>query len=182
MTRFGLLAAAMTSAAGAAVAQDFQVAAGFGGSRFNVVCGSAGPCDKSAPGWRLAAGWQASPNWGAEVIYLSSGDFKAAGNNIAGDAKASGFGVTGSYRLALDRNIALLARLGVAQMKGEFTPTTAAVSSSSSTTAQPLLGLSVQYDFSQALGARLDWDATRARLAKDAGSLNLVSASLVLRF
>jgi hypothetical protein len=30
--------------------------------------------------------------------------------------------------------------------------------------------------------ARLDWDGTRVRMANDAGPLNLVSASLLLRF
>lgn len=182
MTRTGLLVAALTGAAGPAAAQDFHLSAGFGGSRFNVVCDGAGPCDKGATGWRLAAGWQANPNWGAEALYLSAGDFKAAGNNVAGDAKASGYGLAGTYRLPLDKNIALLARLGVARMKGEFTPTTSGASGSSQTTTQPLVGLSLQYDFSQTLGARLDWDATRARMANDAGSLNLVSASLLLRF
>jgi hypothetical protein len=164
-----------------AAAQDIYVSAGAGLARYNVVCGAAGLCDKSETGWRLAAGWQADPAWGAELIYLRAGSFKAAGNNVAGKAEASGLGLTASYRYALASDMAVAARLGVASMKGEFTPD-AGGPGTGSTSAQALAGLSLSYDLSKTVAARLDWDSTRARMAKEAGALNLVSASLLLRF
>jgi hypothetical protein len=173
-----------TSLAGLALpaaAQDIYLSAGAGLARYNVVCGAAGPCDKSDTGWRLAAGWQADPRWGAELIYLRAGSFKAAGNNVAGEAEASGLGLAASYRYPLGSDVAVAARLGVASMKGEFTPS-AGGPGASSTSAQALVGLSLSYDLSKTVAARLDWDGTRVRMAKEAGPLNLVSASLLLRF
>lgn len=164
-----------------AAAQDIYASAGAGLARYNVVCLAAGPCDQSGTGWRLAAGWQADPTWGAELIYLRAGSFKAAGNNVAGKAEASGLGLTASYRYAWGSDMAVAARLGVASMKGEFTPHTGGPGASS-TRAQPLAGMSFSYDLSKTVAARLDWDSTRARIAKEAGAVNLVSASLLLRF
>jgi len=177
-----LLAAGLGSVALPAAAQDFYAGAGVGFARYNVVCGAAGPRDKTATGWRLAAGWQADPAWGAELLYVSAGDFKAAGNSVAGKAEASGVGLAGSYRYALGNDMAIVARLGVASMKGKFTPNAGGSGASSDTSTQVLGGLSFAYDISKTVVARLDWDGTRVRMANDAGSLNLVSASLLLRF
>lgn len=177
-----LTAAGLAGTVAPVAAQDFYASAGAGLARYNVVCGAAGPCDKTAAGWRLAAGWQADPGWGAELLYISAADFKAAGNNVAGKAEASGMGLAGSYRYPLGNNMALVARLGVARMEGEFTPSTGSLGASGRTSTQVLGGLSLAYDLSKTLVVRLDWDGTRVRMANDAGPLNLVSASLLLRF
>lgn len=176
-----VFAASLAGLAQPAAAQDLYLSAGTGLARYNVVCGAAGPCDKSDTGWRLAAGWQADPAWGAELIYLRAGSFKAAGDNVAGQAEASGLGLTANYRYALGSEMAVAARLGVASMKGEFTPNVGGQGTSSTST-QALAGLSLSYDLSKTVAAGLDWDRTRVRMAKEAGPLNLFSASLLLRF
>lgn len=97
-------AAAMAFATGLAglalpaAAQDIYVSAGAGLARYTVVCGAAGPCDKSDTGWRLAASSQADPTSSAGLIYLRTGSVKVAGNNVAGKAEASGLGLVASYR------------------------------------------------------------------------------------
>lgn len=176
------LAAGLGSLALPAAAQELYVGAGAGVARYNVVCNGAGPCDKTGTGWRLAAGWQADPTWGAELIYLSADDFKAAGRTVAGNSEAAGVGLAGTYRYPLGSSMAITVRLGVASMKGKFTPVTGGTLASSATSAQPLAGLSFAVDLNKSLTARLDWDATRARMASTAGPLNLVSGSLLLRF
>jgi hypothetical protein len=115
------------------------------------------------------------------LIHLRATGVKAAGNNLAGKAKASGLGLTASYRYALGGDMAVAARLGVASMKGEFTPASGGAGASSTTT-QALAGLSLSFDLSKTVTARLDWDGTRARMANEAGAVNLLSASVLLRF
>ena len=48
--------------------------------------------------------------------------------------------------------------------------------------ATSLAGLALSYDLSKTVAARLDWDSTCVRMATEAGPLNLVSASVLLRF
>lgn len=116
--------------------------------------------------YKLQAGYQIDKNWAVEGGYLGSTNatYSAAGGNLAGpvtaSAKISGWNLTGVGILPVANQFSLLGKLGVAGIRNSVTaagPGGAIAASGSKT--DFTYGIGAQYDFTNAVFARLNLDS-----------------------
>lgn len=149
-TRLALVAALVGGAALPALAEGLYV----GGSvakpdwNANSINGVSG--DSSGTGLKVYGGWQLHPNFAVEASAFRLG--RLSGSN--GDAKADGVGVDAVGMLPFATDWTALAKLGVASVK-----TRAGGDDDRSTV--PKVGLGVQYNLSQTMAIRGEWERYR---------------------
>ncbi len=127
-------------------------------------------------------GYQYNKNLAVEAQFTGVGKATdAAGNTIKGDA----FGLTAVGILPLNESFSLLGKLGVASAK--TTSSGAATNLGASRTAATY-GLGAQYNVSQNLGLRLNWDRYGVATAdsvtgvKSNGNANVITVGAVYKF
>lgn len=145
------LACASLLAATAAHAQ-FTVGGSVGQSRYKGDEVGGLSTDRSDSGGKIYGGYQFNPNFGLEIGHAKLGSFGSA----AGDVKGSGTFVDAVGTVPLGGNFSLLGRLGAFNGKLE---NSFAGSTDKSTNVK--VGAGVQYDFSNNLGLRGEWERYR---------------------
>ncbi|HVK54351.1 MAG TPA: outer membrane beta-barrel protein [Burkholderiales bacterium] len=144
---------------------DFYVGAGVGISQSKDACdglggaGFTGTCDKKDSGFKLVAGYKFTPYLGAEVGYVSLGEFKAVGTAgataIDATAKAKGLQLAGFGMLELDEDFWFIGKLGVFSWDLD---SSGSLASSSETGTDLFFSIGVQYDVSRRFSIRGEWE------------------------
>ena len=144
--------------------------------------------------WRLQGGYQFSPNLAVEGGYIDFGtaSYQAAYNGGAaqGTLKAGGLDAAALFSLPLNERISVFGKAGIvaATVKSSLAagaPAALASGSASSTVVRPLLGFGANFNLTETVGLRLDYDhvsnlgnsSTTAKM-----SANMLSVGLAYHF
>jgi len=170
-----------------AIAEGLYVAVDVGQSTAKDACASLGSsCTDSGTAYRLGAGLQFTPNLGVEASYAIMGSVKAS--SILGNAeykpKILQVSATGKFPIA--GPFSLIGKVGLARTTVDLSAANSLVSlSSSATTTKLAWGVGGQYDFSNSLGVRAQYedfgqvgDTNTTGTAK----LSMISAGVVMKF
>lgn len=158
-----------------------------GTARMSVVCNApALPCDRSASAFGLAAAYAVDRQWGARLSWTgtrgySGSDSTDSGVDYGGDLRFNVVGAAATWRTPLGP-VQLELRAGVAAVEGKYRPRVGGSSSARKTSAQPLVGVAVEYPLDGRLALRLDTQLTRGKVARHSGNLSTLGAGIVVRF
>lgn len=138
---------------GAPAARPFYAGIGFGEAHWRPGCpSSVTDCDDANPALRAFAGYQVNRIFSAEVAFSNLG--KASGTNS--DIKGHAWEASGLAAWPVWREVSVFGRLGIYRgvVKGG-----GLFAGHTETNYGATYGLGVQADFTQNLGARLEWQA-----------------------
>ena len=128
--------------------------------------------DDSATVYGLALGYDFTPVWALEGGYVDNGKFSARRTSTAGtvgtlgaESKGTAWYAAGIGKFPLQNNFYLFGKLGAAatttktnlDTTGAVVLPTGTSASRKKSEANPLWGIGAGYDFTQSLGARLDY-------------------------
>ncbi len=150
-----------------------------GGANWDARCDFSLSCDKTGATYKLFGGYNLNQNFGVEAAYVSLGKNQATYRAIVdGQAavthrteKASGWELTGVYRVPFGQQWNVFGKLGLSSMKSE----SAFVFDTSSTLiptvpekrngVRPLVGLGASYNLNARLTARAEWETRKVERA-----------------
>lgn len=149
--------------------------------------------DDSDTGYKIFSGYQFNRNFALEGGYFDLGKFGFTANTVPlgtlnGTIKLRGFNLDAIGTLPLTDKFSVFGRVGLnhAQARDSFTGTGlvyVADPNPSKRETNLKVGLGAQYNFTDALGMRLEAERYRINDAvRDKGDIDLVSVSLVYRF
>jgi len=140
-------------------------------------------CEDNATAFRFAGGYQFGPMWGAEVSYGAYG--KASMGSLGGisaDWEVSGFQVSGTGTFPLDDAFSLIAKLGIASTELKLSGGGGGLSATSTNLA---FGFGAQYDFTQSVSVRAQYEDF-GKVGDDnttgTSNVSLLSAGVVFKF
>lgn len=176
-----MLAGVMATAASGAMAQLY-LGAGLGYAVVSDYCKNAGgSCEDNSLGLKLYGGFNLNPSVAVEAGYL---DFGKATDDVGPahfDLEASAVVVNAAFRAPLSRELAGVARVGLAHVTVDEHFNWR--SDRSKSTSQLYLGLGLEYALQKNLKAAFSYDLTRGEDAGGGGgNLHLFSAGLQLSF
>lgn len=152
--------------------------------------------DDTDTGYKLYVGYQLNPHFGVELGYVDLGEWSydasftsPAPGTARGTAEVRGVTLGLVGRVPVGERFAVLGRLGVIKPKLDVDASvqSGGLSASGSETSRNLRfnwGLGAQYDFTQTVGVRLEWERFD-NLGNDdtgRGDVDLWSLGAVLRF
>jgi opacity protein-like surface antigen len=135
------------------------------------------PCDDDATGFKIYTGGQLYRVVGLDLAYLHMGSVDRNG----GRSRAQGISLSAVGNLPI-WNFNAFAKVGATYGFTRVRTGSAGLPSGSERGVGLNYGAGLQYDFTKALGARLEWDRARFRFVDGRDNVDLVSAGLVLRF
>lgn len=158
----------------AAAHAQFTVGGSVGQSRYKGDSVGGLSTDRSDQGGKVYGGYQFTPNFGLEVGHAKLGNFQSD----AGEVKGSGTFVDAVGTMPLGGNFSLLGRVGAFNGKLE---NSFAGDSDKGTNVK--VGAGVQYDFSNNLGLRGEWERYRFdATGSSKANTDLYSVGLNYRF
>lgn len=158
-----------------------------GAARLSLVCKASDlPCDRSGYAFGLSVGYAFDSHWGARLSWTGTrrytgSDRTASGIDYGGDLDFNVYGVAATWRTPL-AGAQLELRAGVAAVDGDFQARAGGGPNASKTTAQPLVGIALEYPLAPRFALRLDAQLTRAKVEKVSGNLGTLGVGLVTRF
>ncbi len=178
----GLLAATSLGLSSPLYAQmstpNFYAGGSFGQTKAKSACNgvvAAGlGCDDSDTAYRIFGGYQVNRNFAAEVGYAELGKATASGvvSGVpqSGSWKARSWDIVAVGIMPLSEQFSLLGKLGIAlwRLDSTLTPTGIGSVQQSPTGTSATYGLGGQYDFTQKVGMRLEWQKYKD-VGNDAG-------------
>lgn len=143
-------------------------------------------------GYKFFGGYKLNRNFAVEGGYFNLGEFgytatTSPPGTATGNIKLSGFNLDALGILPLTDKFSLFGRIGVqyAKAKDSFSGTGAAAgdSSASKSAANYKAGVGLQYDFTDNLGLRTEWERYRINDAVgNRGDIDMISVGLVFSF
>ena len=193
------VAATMASVSGAALAAEdgFYGAVDIGQSTGHDVCDPfAGiaitSCDDKAISYRLGGGYNFNQNFGAEISYTDYGNQNLSGIDlgtgipVSAKFEATAFQVVGTGTLPVGNQFSLTAKAGLAAVNLDAKGTVLGFSfSESANDTQFVWGLGAQFDATQNIGIRVNYEnlGTVGKASTTGTSkLSNISAGLVFKF
>ncbi len=169
---------------------DAGITAGLLGSGFS---NSSVSDDDSDLGYKLFGGLKVNKNFAIEAGYFNLGEFgftatTTPAGTLTGNIKLSGFNVDGVGIMPLSEKLSAFGRIGLQYAKAEdsFSGTGAVVvadSSPSKSAANYKVGLGAQYDLTERVGMRAEWERYRIDDAVDnRGDVDMLSLGVVVNF
>jgi OOP family OmpA-OmpF porin len=165
---------------------DVALPAGFTFTSFNK--------DEKDVGYKLFAGYRLHRNLAIEAGYIRLGEFSFNGTtappvSLSSAIKSNGWNIDAVGILPLQNNLSVLGKVGVffSETKGTVTavgPLGTASEGSKEREANLKLGLGVQYEVSDLVGVRAEWDHFRKvgnENTTGEGNFNLFSIGLIVR-
>lgn len=146
--------------------------------------GFAGSCDDTDVGWKIAAGYQFNQYFGAELFYSDIGEADAEGvigaTAATADVDIDGFGLALTGAVPLGEKFSLIGRVGIYSWDADGSGSAGAVTISADDDGTDMVyGIGGQYDFTDRLGLRIEWEHYDDVADDD---LEMISASVVFSF
>ncbi len=173
VTSFGL-----SSSLYAQMTPNFYAGASFGQTKAKSACNgvvAAGlSCDDSDTAGRIFGGYQFNRNFAAEVAYAELGKVNASGvvSGVpqSGNWKARSWDIVAVGIMPIGEQFSLFGKLGIAlwRLDSHLTPTGIGSVQQSPTGTSATYGIGGQYDFTQKVGMRLEWQKYKD-VGNDAG-------------
>jgi len=136
-------------------------------------CDGVANCDDGSTGFKLLGGYKFNPNMAIEGGYFDFGKASSQGDTF----KVNGFGVGGAFHFDVNSDFGVVARLGVANMKGE-----ASASSSSETSTQLYGGFGLGYKVAPNWSVDAAYDFSKAKFDGEKVNAHLFSVGLTFAF
>lgn len=162
---------AVSLLAGVSAASPY-VSASAGSSTVDA-CEGASNCDDGSTGFKILGGFKFNPNMAIEGGYFDFGKASSLGDTF----KVNGFGVGGAFHFDVNSDFGVVARLGVANMKGE-----ASASSSSETSTQLYGGLGLGYKVAPNWSVDAAYDFSKAKFAGEKVDAHMFSVGVTFGF
>lgn len=172
-----MLAAVLAVAAGGASAQGYAGAL-IGLTKVNTSCLPGATCDDSDNGYKAYGGFNINPNVAVEVGYTDFGKFSISGPGGRAEIKGTALSVVGAFRAQFSKEVAGVARLGFASVKGKLSSTVGA--SGSDDNLKVYAGLGIEYAFGDDLKISAAADFTDVEY--DGGSGTAYIAGIGLQY
>ncbi|MFT3856071.1 MAG: outer membrane beta-barrel protein [Aquabacterium sp.] len=176
-----IAAAVVALGMGGASAQSFSLGAALGQSNLNIDCTGASACDNDGNGAKVYIGYRVNPFLSVEAGYAHFGTASGAADPGTGtvELKYRSYGayLAAAGRVALMKDVAASARLGVMKVNTRLTASGAANGSRSDSAFRPLIGLGLEATITQSTWATLNIDFTKSAevVGDDAGTLRLIT-------
>lgn len=193
MKRKMLAILVLTSMASTAMADGFYGALDIGQSKARDMCsatnfGGNTSCSTTATAYRIGGGYNFSQNFGVEVNYADLGNVNPVSSpGYDQSTKATTLQAAAVGYLQIANGFSLIGKLGIAQTKFKQTWNTGSSSASDTNLAY---GVGAQYDFSESLAARAQYEdfgnvgalPITATSGTGRSKVSLLSAGLVFKF
>lgn len=121
--------------------------------------------DDSDTGWKVYGGYlfnptvTLEPNIGVELGYIDFGEFTGSGGGASDNWEATGISLSLVGLLPLEHQFSLLAKIGATRWDVDDQFTVGGIPFAASETGTDFsFGVGAQYDFTQQVGARLEWE------------------------
>ena len=191
----GLLAAAGLGLSSSVYAQSFYAGVGVGQMTASDACNGAAAagfsCDDSDMSYRVYGGYQLNKNFAVELGYADLGKVTGSGLVLGipatAEVKATAWDVVAVGLLPLNNNFTLFGKLGAASWNVDASVSalgsTLPVGSASGT--DLTYGLGAQYDFSPAVGVRVEWQTYKNvgdENTTGQSDVDVVGASVLFKF
>jgi len=141
-------------------------------------------CEDTATLYRFAVGYQFSPMWGAEASYANYGKASIGSlGGLSGDWEATGLQISGTGTFPIGAKFSIIGKLGIAST--DLKVTTNIPSSDSATTTKLAYGIGVQYDFTEKVSGRAQYEdlgTVGDGATTGTTKATLLSAGVVLKF
>lgn len=150
-----------------------------------------GSCDDTDTSWKIFGGYQFTEIWGAEVAYVDLGKFTASGNltvppdtlSFSDQEEVQTISLLGTARLPITDQFGVFGKVGAFYWDAEADFTADGVSGSEDDDGVDLtFGVGAQYDFTDRLGARIEWERFTNVGDEDESDIDLLSAGIVFWF
>jgi OOP family OmpA-OmpF porin len=150
--------------------------------------------DERDVGYKIFGGYKINRHFAVEGGYFDLGKFSYTANTsppgtVSGSIKLSGFNIDGLGILPLSEKFSAFGRIGVQYAKakdsisGNTLASSAANESPSKSSTNYKAGVGVQYDFTETVGLRTEWERYRVNDAVgNRGDIDMVSVGLVVMF
>jgi len=138
--------------------------------------------DKTDTGFKLGGGYMFHKNVGIEAAYVDLGKATASGFGQTAEAKASGEVISAVLNLPVGDRFAVLGRLGFINATVKVT---APGVSEKSTDMKMAWGIGGQFNFTQNLGIRLDYDSYNKLGDSDTtgeSTVDMISLGVIYKF
>lgn len=160
------------------------VGASAGQSSFDISCPAASSCDDTDTAWKIYGGLEVNEYISMEVGYADLGEAKISGATT-GTAEVNGMTIQVIGNLALNPSFSLIGRGGMNILNLDVVTTGGEVLDEGDTDIAWSLGLGAQYNLSNSVGLRLEWE--RYFKVGDADTtgdmdIDLFSAGVVYKF
>lgn len=172
---------------------DLTLAPYLGGSlgqaTSDISCTAGTSCDDTGNAWKIFGGLEVNEYISMEVGYADMGEVKYTGTKT-GTREVNGMTVQLVGTLALNEKFTLIGKGGFGILHTDVQGNAAlagATLNQEDTDLEWSLGLGMQYNFTKAIGARLEWERYFEVGAKDATStgeadIDLITAGIVFKF
>lgn len=145
---------------------EFYLGAGAGATDFKGInCPTGLNCDTSDTGWKLFGGYQFTPIFGVEGAWVDLGQTSIKGTApgtgaLDGKVKSDGFVLAGTVGWPATDRFRLYGKLGAYFHKAKFNSTLNGVANESTDKSgtELMYGLGGQYNFTDRVGARFEWE------------------------
>lgn len=174
-----LVAAALAAACAAASAQGYAGAVA-GLAKYNTDCVAGVSCDDSDTGYKFFGGYQLSPGVSIEVGYTDFGQAQGSAGGLRETLKAKAYSLVGAFRSSFSPEWTGVARLGLANVKGERS-TNFGVSESDSSI-KLYAGVGAEYSMNDSFKLTASFDLTSADVGDDSGAVYLMGVGVQAGF
>lgn len=171
-------------------ANGFYVGVGVGHSDQKDACDDiSGSCDDTDTGWKIFAGYEFNQYLSLEGGYADLGESDAdtivLGIPVSADAEITGFFLSGIASWPINDSFSVFGKLGAIYWDVETDADGGGISVSEDENGTDLMfGVGAQYDFTDNIGIRAEWERFNDVGDSDTGEsdIDLISGSLVYRF
>jgi opacity protein-like surface antigen len=166
-----------------ALAQAY-VGASLGQSRVDVVCTSDMSCAQHGTAFKLLAGYRVAPNAAVEAMVYDQGKASLTDARLAGDLRSRGVGAHLVLIAPLAERVSLTGKFGVVGTRISVDGSSSSSDSARGSEWRMNTGWGVGggYEFTQHIGARLEFERVHTKFHDQKILIDLVTVGLVYRF
>jgi opacity protein-like surface antigen len=160
------------------------VGASLGQSRVDLVCTSDMNCAQHGTAFKLLVGYRVAPNAAVEAMAYDQGKATLTNTRLAGDLRSRGVGTHLLLIAPLGERASLTGKIGLVATRISMDGNSSASASTRDSEWRIHTGWGVGggYEFTQHIGARLEFERVHARFHDEKLVIDLMTAGLVYRF
>jgi OOP family OmpA-OmpF porin len=177
----------------AAASAQVYGGASIGRSQLSADCSGTISCSNDATSYKLFGGYQFHPNFAVEASYSNLGKTKASFYDTASSTSASMQVKSSSFELAAVANqqftseLSGFAKLGIASVKAEgdmwaVNPTASVMTSTSTSSTQPVWGLGLNYKLTKELALRAEFESRKVKFIDAKETVRNLNVGLQYQF